>query len=131
LSLEPVDVLEFSFEVRGGEGVLGVDTGEGVGSVVLQVVLVADFGLVGERHAVELDLGEAVQVVVAAIDAESALMVEELTRGLEVKSAVLAGGALATFLHCISILYVTSTDKKGSHPRNSLLIALKAFFTSV
>lgn len=39
------------------EGILGIDTSEGVGAVVLQVVLVADFGLMGECHSVELNFG--------------------------------------------------------------------------
>lgn len=96
LPLEIIDILHLFLQIAGRKRIILCDLGERVASVVLQVVLMAYFGLMGGTSSVELYPREALEVIVAAVYAESALVVEQLTRNLEGEAAVHADVGLFT-----------------------------------
>ena len=98
MPLEVIDILHLFLQVARGKRIVLGDLGERVAPVVLQVVFMADFWLVSWASPVELYPCEALEVVVAAVYAESSLVVQQLARDLEVQSTFLADvGLFAAF----------------------------------
>ena len=87
LPLKAMDVLHVLVEILLVEMVEVADVCERVGAVLLKVVLVAEAGSMG-GSPLEFESGEALEVVVAGVEAEPALVVNEFILVVETQTAV-------------------------------------------
>lgn len=98
LPLEIIDILHLFLQIAGRQRIILSDLSERVAAIMLQVILMSNFRLVGGSSPVELYPREALEVIVAAVYAESALVVEQLAWDLEGEPAVQADvGLFAAF----------------------------------
>jgi len=76
LSSESINIFHFLLQVARIQGITFSYFGQGVSSIVLQIIFMSDFWLMSRINPIKLNLSQSFEIVIAAIDAKSPFVIE-------------------------------------------------------